>query len=262
MEENQTPMTSPLPTQKFISLGELFSLSFQIYKTKFGKLVGMSLLPIISYIPMGIVIGLFALVIAFSGTLGQVFSVILYIIFGLLGLASIIVVIYVSLASQVGLYLMVKDQYPDKGIWETFKAARPMIWDFFITNLTAGVFILLWTLLLIIPGIIMSVYYSFVAWVFINEGLKDMAAMRRSKYLVKGRWWGVLWRNLVPMLILMIVFGFLGGIFAPNPADRTREQIYSQISNILSMVIAPFFLAYSYNMYKSLVSIKGNNPQA
>ena len=115
---------------------------------------------------------------------------------------------------------------------------------------------MLFFLLLIIPGIVVSVYYIFVAWVFIMEGLKNKAAMRRSKELVKGQWWPVFWKIFLPTFILSLIFSIPSEFIE----DKSRTDTgYSVVTDMLSLIFAPFFLVYTYNLYRDLVSFKNNN---
>ncbi len=80
----------------------------------------------------------------------------------------------------------------------------PVFWVSFLTSIFVG----LWTLLLIIPGIIFSVYYVFGAYATLFDGQRGLAALRYSKQLVKGRWWAIAWR----VGVTSILFGLLVSI--------------------------------------------------
>ncbi|MBZ9608758.1 DUF975 family protein [Clostridium estertheticum] len=57
----------------------------------------------------------------------------------------------------------------------------------FLLNLLMGIFILLWTLLLIIPGIIASFSYSMAYYILIdNPELTSLEAINRSKEMMNG----------------------------------------------------------------------------
>lgn len=58
----------------------------------------------------------------------------------------------------------------------------------FITLILMGLFTGLLTLLLIIPGVIYFIYWSFTAQVVVLEDLKFSAALADSKAIVSGRW--------------------------------------------------------------------------
>lgn len=256
METVLTPSVINNSSGKLITVSELFSKSFSFSKIIFWKVIGMILLPTITYIPMAIIFGLFYLTKYFSLNLGSAASTIIYIILGILGLAAVILAVYVYFIAQVGVYLIIRDQNNNPKIWPTFKAARSQAISFFETNFLTSIFIFLWTLLLVVPGIMMAIYYNFVAWVFVFEGLKNKAAMRRSKELVKGKWWSVFGRFFLFAFPIWLVF-VIPSIFIEEKS--TADQIYSFVVDIVSLVITPFALSYGYYIYKSLVELKNNN---
>lgn len=252
-----TPTTPSVTTSdqstQLISISQLLAQAFTIYKTHFWKMMGMYFISMVAYIPMGLIAGLFYLTYNYENSLGSAMLMVIYIVLGLLGLATIIAAIYVYLIAQVGMYLIIRDQNNNPKFWETFKAARPSAISFFETNFLTGIFLILWFLLFIIPGVMMAVYYSFVTWVFVVEGLKNKAAMRRSKELVKGHWWNIFWIMLLPMVVVWFILGLPSYFIEP---ESGADQIYSAVNNILSAVITPFFLAYTYHLYKNLVGLK------
>lgn len=261
---NPTPVTAQAPTLQLISISDLLRQAFAMYKSKFWEFLQMTLLSLAGYVPVAIIAGLFVLAINFSASLDSRVAIGLYILLGLLGLVAIIIAIYVYLIGQVGIYLLIIDQSPKTKVLATFKAARSLAVRFFETNIVTSIFLMLWFLLLIVPGIIMSIYYSLVPWIFIIEGLRNRSAMRRSKELIKGRWWLVFGRIFLPILIFWIISGIIFGIPASLlESDSNGEQVYSFFNDFVSMIIAPFMVAYSYYLYQSLVKLKNNNtPQA
>lgn len=59
------------------------------------------------------------------------------------------------------------------------------------TGFLAGLIVLGMLLLLIVPGIIWSLYYSFFVYVVALRGLSGKKALDYSKAIVKGQWWRV-----------------------------------------------------------------------
>jgi len=70
-----------------------------------------------------------------------------------------------------------------------------------ITSLLAGLIVIGLSLLLVIPGIIWFVYYTFFAQFVVLRGMRGKAALSSSKALVEGRWWKVFSLNLITILI-------------------------------------------------------------
>ncbi|MDB5178572.1 MAG: hypothetical protein JWN01_515 [Patescibacteria group bacterium] len=105
-------------------------------------------------------------------------------------------------------------------------------WQLTLAKLLAGLIILGGFLLLIVPGVIFTAWYSFVGYVVVDEGLTGRAALRRSKELAAHRFWDV-WGALslpgifLPVRYIPIVGQFLQFVaillFLPLPALRYHQ---------------------------------------
>jgi hypothetical protein len=71
---------------------------------------------------------------------------------------------------------------------DAFKVAFEHLWSFLWLQIIIFVKLLLWTLLFIIPGIIMSVRYSLASVAFFDKDLRGNAAIKESLRLTKGAW--------------------------------------------------------------------------
>jgi hypothetical protein len=123
--------------------------------------------------------------------------------------------------------------------------------------LLVGVLVLLWSLLLIIPGIIFGVFYGFALYVLVFENIRGMAAIKRSQQLVTGYWWAVFGRTLFLILGALLVSFVLSIPYIFFPEGGILYYIYSFLQNIVWVIITPIFMVFSYLMYKDLVRIKG-----
>lgn len=98
----------------------------------------------------------------------------------------------------------------------SFKAVRSQASSFFLpyilTGILRGIFAFLWTLLLIIPGIIYLVRTAFYPVILISEGLAFREALRRSKDVVRGQSWRVFFSLLLLNLLLFFPLEILDGI--------------------------------------------------
>jgi uncharacterized membrane protein len=73
------------------------------------------------------------------------------------------------------------------------------------TNIRAGIYIFLRMLLLIVPGIILAIEYSFIEASIVNEGM-GTRAMSHSQALTKGKKWEIFWTQLGTWLIILVVY--------------------------------------------------------
>lgn len=71
-----------------------------------------------------------------------------------------------------------------------------------IIGLLEGILTVVGFILLVIPGIWLSVALGFACYALWDDGAKGWGAIKRSYQLVKGRWWATLVRVLVPHLLI------------------------------------------------------------
>jgi hypothetical protein len=90
------------------------------------------------------------------------------------------------------------------GVWVAFSKGVAMLGPSLLTGILSGVRILLFTLLLIVPGIIESMRLYVAIPVTIMEGKSAGAAVQRSITLTRGSLWPLFWT-----LVLMAAFSFL-----------------------------------------------------
>lgn len=71
-------------------------------------------------------------------------------------------------------------------MWECFKKNWLQI---FVASILVSLFTILWSLLFIIPGIIAYLSYSMVNYLVVDKGYEAMAAIKKSKEMMKGHKW-------------------------------------------------------------------------
>jgi hypothetical protein len=97
-------------------------------------------------------------------------------------------------------------------------------WRLIWTSILAALAIIGGLFLLVIPGIIFAAWFSLAAFVVVDENLSGVAALRRSKQLVKNRFWDTL-----GALSLLQAVGILS--FIP--------VLGTLVSLVLSLVLLP-----------------------
>ena len=118
------------------------------------------------------------------------------------------------------------------------------------TSIVSGFILLVLFLLLIVPGIIWSVYYTFWLYVVALRNIGGTTALDYSKNLVVGQWWRVLGviiviaiADLITGLIVNIPFAFLPDNFIVNVLSNTTLDVISGLFTVTSIV---FFLNTDY----------------
>jgi hypothetical protein len=122
-----------------------------------------------------------------------------------------------------------------------YKTAWKKTWKYLILSLLTVFLIVLGLVLLIIPGIILMIWFSFSSYELILENRGVTRSLGESKRLVKGRFWKVFGR-----LIIFGVFGIL-------------VQLLFVLIPYLGTVIYPLagalFVLPNYLLYQELKSI-------
>jgi len=213
--------------QSFVSL---LKGAWRGYVERFRVLIGIFAIPVIG----GIVASLMMEVdLVALKTIGILFAIVLSIIFYVASLASI------------------HSAFNNSGIKEAyrfgFKNFFPFIWLTILSTLSiAGGMIML-----IIPGIILSLAFSFGIYVFVEKGLRGFQALGRSAQYVKGYWWPVFWRYLGLFLLALLIALVIGA-----PALLLGRTASNIISSVLNLFFAPFAILFTFYLYKDLVEKK------
>lgn len=113
--------------------------------------------------------------------------------------------------------------------------ARAAIGKLFSTTVISGFISLAGSLLLIIPGIILALWFSFAPFIAVTENnTANWSALMESKRLVQGRFWKLLRRMLLGGVIQIIANALLGAV---------------PMGSVVSSLFAPIFGLYFYFVY-------------
>ncbi len=157
----------------------------------------------------------------------------------LVNLVYLVIYLLALLAGVSAVKKVVTKEQPD--FKKTYIFAWKNLWKFFL--LVALVFLanLGGFILLIIPGIIFSTWFSFSNFIFVDKGLGIKASIGKSRELVKGRFWAVLGR--------LLVFGFFSGL-----VGFIVSIIPFGIGQTLVTLAGALFMLPSFLLYKELSS--------
>lgn len=251
--ESQNPAVVSALKLPMSPLSELFKLSWEVYTKNIKRLIGVMLVPFAGVIGLIIVLSFYAGISFFSQSISEPMMMVSRFVLTLLGLVVVIAFIYISIIAQAGLYIMIRDRAENLTIKESFLRAKKIAWKYFSLGVIVSLFVFLWCLLFVIPGIYMMVAYSVATWVFICEGISGTAAIKRSKELVKGYWWAVASRLVLVYLVVYAVVIILGQVL------ENISRIFSVVAvQAISFAFAPFFFVYIYFIYLDLVRVKKN----
>ncbi|SRR6056297_460223 len=248
--KNQETKAETKPLVKISPVGDLVKNAFELYKKSFWKLIAIMLISVLAMLPV-IILGGVGVAMNVLNSQGQ--GGILLGIFVILSIIFVLFSIYFSISSQAATLLYFRKEYPKPGVWAIFNEARKnYFWKFLGMSILLGLIFLLGFLLLIIPGIILIVYLAFSAWILIFEDKGVVESIKGSASLVKGYWWAVLGRFLAVYGVFYLAVILIESLFNSSQFNEPG----SFITQLISFVLAPFFLSFSYIIYKDLVKIK------
>jgi len=222
--------------------------SWSLYWRGLISFIGMYLWGLVGLIPL-FAVALLALLV-FNVLNWHYFSV--YILFGFLGLASFAWAIYYGVRSKIGLLLLLKHDF--KSVNQDFKESKKYFWRYFWASLLVALISFALMIFFIIPGIIVAVLYSFALFVVIFEDGRTFSSVEKSYDLVKKYWWPVFGRFMLLGLIAFILVSITN--IPMNYLHDAAKEVYSVIFNLIWALLTPYFLVYTYFMYKDLSSKK------
>lgn len=248
------------------SATSLLKEAWDIYKKKIWTFLGIELiLPILSGILVFVL--MFVIVISFGASyffsLFQVsgisqkapdFSAGVIIAFVIALILVIAVGVIAQLIAQVGLLYAIKDHQEGIGIKEAYKRGwhkiRPYLW----IQIIVGFATIAGFIFLIIPGIIIGVWFNFAMFVLVSEDLRGTYAILKSKEYVKGYWGAVFWRMIFLVLMMVIISIGLTTIFS-----LAKISSVGSIANmVVNIFLMPLIFIYYYLIYEKLKSLKGD----
>jgi hypothetical protein len=240
--QNSTQLQESLLSQKTSSLPnaiELLKQSLNIYKQNLEAfLIIVLLLTIFGFIGM-----------EYSNfiTTSNISTIIGFIIF-------LINLIFTLWSFCAIIYLI--DNYKKFDLTEayrqTFKLIPSLLWLSFL-----GGFIILGSFVfLIIPGIVFGIWFIFAPYILVNENLKGMNALLKSKEYVRNYWWKIFWRVTV-ILILSFIINIPFSFLSFKKLILISEDVDQFINQLIWSFFYPLETIYIFIIYKNLQSIKG-----
>jgi hypothetical protein len=126
---------------------------------------------------------------------------------------------------------------------KTFAFAKKNFWRYVRLILLTIICLIPLYILLIIPGIIFTVFWVFSSYILLTGKNTAWESMKQSKVLVKGRWWTIFGYVLLLFIMIIVTSVVLG--FIPF------------VGNIVSsLVLTPFMVLFFKNFYLTIKSEK------
>ena len=124
---------------------------------------------------------------------------------------------------------------------ETLKVAWKKLWKFTLLSLLSILIISLGFLLLVIPGIILGVWFFAASYILVTQNAGVIESLKASKALVAGHFWKVLGR--------LAVFGLLGALI------QFGASLIPFVGAFILMLFSPYFTLLPYLLYEDLTTV-------
>jgi hypothetical protein len=119
----------------------------------------------------------------------------------------------------------------------SYDAAKPYFWTLLVASVFMGLAFLGGLLLLIIPGIIVAFWFTFLRQAIVLENLKVLDAMSYSRELMRNYWVPIFWRVLVLGILAFII---------------SLASSIPYIGVLTSLISVPFATIYMVRLYDDM----------
>ena len=137
---------------------------------------------------------------------------------------------------------------------EAYQASSVLLGPFCIVIFWVLVKVSLWSLLLIVPGIVFALFYSFAQIAFILDEQQGLSALVSSRKIIQPYFWEFVGKSFVAGLIFFVVSGiFRLIIHRIFPSKIGWDPITASIlDNLVNGFLGIFPITFGYFLYKDL----------
>jgi hypothetical protein len=169
-------------------------------------------------------------------------------------------ILIIQVWSSVALMIAVKEKESGISPSDAYRRGLGKLWPFAVVTFLSSLVSAGGLVLFVIPAIIMSIWFVFAPFVLIEEDVRGLSALVKSRLYVKG-WWGHIFGRLAILMLVVLVIamglGFVSAfVIALMPAE-SWEIVVDQLMQLLSYVIFyPITVLYMYNLFQNIKSQK------
>lgn len=266
MHDPFTGMNSQSIIKYFLNTIRLFQTSYQLYDHHLPRFFGVMVIPVFFLFMLNAGLNYFNLTSVMldnsnSGNFTVLKNTVISIIVGA-------VVAIVAALLHIALFKMIQanDREERLGVFEVYRQAAPLCGPYLRVILLALVKIVLWSLVLIVPGIVFGFFYSLANIIFIVDGKKGLEALRESKKIIKAN--GLVYSGNLALMLLVVYLIFriidilLANTFGVNEVEGEFRMLAAigewlfYLCTIVLSIFPPVFLFYLYKQMRSQVILE------
>ncbi|MBA3357454.1 MAG: protein kinase [Pyrinomonadaceae bacterium] len=246
------------------NIGSLYRRALALYSEYFPQFLKLSL---IAHIPVIITTTLLVVLMLIEKAQPRGISatkITLFVALGIVGLLQIIAYFFAASAIS-GMTAVIVTQLSAAPLrpveLRTPFALLKKRWKPFLkTSIRVTLRVVIGMILLVIPGIVMSVRYALYAPVVLLEGLEKKAAMSRARELASRSWRTVIIITMLQFLIPTMVSVLFGRFTVGNKQTGTGvtiRTIYQQFSGLVNIFIMPLMSIVPALLYLKMRQLGG-----
>lgn len=155
-------------------------------------------------------------------------------------------------------WMVIKIVQGHKPGWrESYASSSPFFLPFVGATILETIILVAGGLALIVPGVVFAVWFSLASFAVVEAGLMPIAALKRSRQMVKGYFWPTLGRLAILISVLLVAL-FAISIITALVLHTTTDNwlIRGSLQLAYLMVYLPLSLFYTFLIYQELHEVK------
>ena len=213
-------MTPPLELDRPRALGDLVTVSFNVFTRHFTPLFTLALIVVTPYVLL--IDGVWGRALAEGADARQNNGpTAVYVLIGFL-------IVQPLMAACASRFLLALADGRELDVGQTLREGASAVLPAAAAVAIAAIGIAAGALLLVLPGIWLAVRWAFVAQAVVVDGERGVEALRHSAALVDGRWWATCGR----LIVLNLVGGAIALVTGLPAAGITNGVVYTVLITI------------------------------
>lgn len=247
----------------------IFGKSWDLYKSRWKTFLGIVLLPAL----IGLLVGLSVLM---SGIFANIDPQHVTAAF-LLPFFSMLILLYVPLFilqlwSQTALIYAIKGSAEGIGVEESYRRSYAKLGSVIWVSLLSAAIVAGGAVFFLIPAIVLSIWFTFIMFIVIDEDLRGMDVLLKSREYVRGRGWeliGIFFYLGLYAVGLAIILGLATALLSALVSALCVTLGVTDWQTLMahwskgdyqvdfSFLLTPLFTAFSYFVYRIFKQEKG-----
>ncbi len=172
------------------------------------------------------------------------------------GLIVVLLAVLVSAIVNLGVIYAVVENIP---VIKALKKALSNILGYWWIMILMWLIVMGGTVLLLVPGIIFSVWFMMARYVFILEKQRGLNVLLRSKEYTEGHGWEIFWKMIyllpicIGLVLAAVIAGMLlslivGGQFMLGSGEQLLNMVMAFVTGIITVLGAYYFLGLFENL--------------